>query len=707
MRLARKIHAAILAWFVHYFRTREILRVFKLAHAEELRQMELQYWPMMAKTQGQELIQVRAAFKQQMTTVQYRQWQEVAAIKAGKMDVTDRKSWQWPFMPASVNRMAMPISKATPYNLRRMSRTPVPRRAINMIKSALLAQNWDIRPIEGVAVADEDEQKERIEIAKKIFTHPNNVDSYQSWIEMGLEDQLILGGFVSELRYTLDPERPLKMWDVNIESIRIFPSWSEETAETMPHYAQMTGLKGERGAIIFYDDELLYVKDNISTDNPFGLGCMEIAFTSVMYFLGIQDMSGRAGTDQVHKTWLWWEQPQTEAGYQIVRRHIQNELEGQAKVSIIGGMKKPDVLEINPVVEADLLLNWQELLIRMMANGFDMSAMALGIEHDINRAVGSVLDDKDFRTAVVPRAKRLQTAFTRTILHKKLQWFDLEFVYLNLDDPDAETKMDLFARQYSTNAITPNEIRVGMGRQVWDLKEHPFADLTQMESMMLLQEAMAKVQEGVQTRTMVRQNDMQNEQMEKQQQMQQDQPQQEGDEGQPPQGGNSSLKLTPGGMAKEGMPPAPKPMTLPQFKISGTKYNAKELAMMPVNQLQDVFYNSGVSAQQMLRDMANQDPGILEEMTEEVREFFEQILQEEKNKPKKKLSPRVLKMWEKEQRRRWSVQQKRIQDFSTWLQKFGQFQGRPGGGSAKGGIVDRYQKTPAGKPGDINPLRRG
>ena len=332
-----------------------------------------------------------------------------------------------------------------------------------MIKGSIIQQPWEIRAIDSITPEDgEDGQRERIKIAKKTFSHPNNQDSFQTFLEQGLEDMCTLGAFVGELALTVDPERPLKMWPVNIESIRIFVSWTESTPE-MPRYAQMTGLKGERGAILFYDDELMYVKENPSTDNPFGLGNMEVAFSSVNDFLGVQGMAGRAGTDQIHKTFLWWETPQNEAHVQIVRRHIQNELEGQAKLSLITGMKKPEPVEVTPVQIADLLLEWQEMLIRMIANGFDMSAMSLGIEHDVNRATGTVLDDKDFRTAVVPKAKRLQEAFTRKILHGKLGWYDLEFVFLNLDDPDAETKMQLYTQMYSTNSITPQEIRRGMG----------------------------------------------------------------------------------------------------------------------------------------------------------------------------------------------------------------------------------------------------
>jgi hypothetical protein len=703
MDLLKRLHSAIKAYFVRQYRIREVARVFQVSHAQELAEAPIQSWPI----------------------IKARQERELAMVRAGQLQVVDRKSWMWPFLPASITRMAVPIIKSTPYNLRRMSRTPVPRRAINLIKGAVIAQPWDVRPIDGEPVDDEDEQKERCRIARKMFAHPNNQDSFQTFVEMGLEDMLILGAMPAEMRTTLDPKRPVKMWVVNVESIRVFPSWTEATPD-MPRYAQMTGLKGERGAILFYDDEMMYIKDNPSTDNPFGLGKMEVAFMSVNDFLGVQQMAGRSGSDQVHKTWLWWEQPQSDAAYQIVRRHIQNELEGQAKVSIIGGMKKPEVVEVQPTTEQDLLLNWQEILIRMIANAFDMSAMALGVEHDVNRAVGEVLDDKDFRSAVVPIAKRLQEALTRKVLHEKLGWYDLEFAFLNLDDPDQSTMNEMCARMYSGNAITPNEWRKKMG---WQEQQNPMYDLSQFEAMMLNVEAVQRVTEGVQKRAEQRGLDIQHQEEDRAEQKQREQEEEQqqlmglmppatglGIPGQAPAqqpGGGGQPGQPGGGQGKTGQPPAPTRLKTPQFPISGSQWNAKQVAQMPVNQLADLIGQGKLpQPTTLLRDMRQQEAGILEEMTEEIKQFFEEsvakAIAEEQAKRKKGVSPQTVRKWEQELRLRYKKEMGRESGFAEWLTKYGRYMGRPGGRGREGQIASPagYEK-PGGDPGNVNPIKRG
>ncbi len=378
-------------------------------------------------------------------------------------------------------------------------------------------------------------------------------------------------------------------------------------------------------------------------------------------------------------------------------------------------MKKPEVIEITPVSEEDLLLNWQEMLIRMIANGFDLSAMSLGIEHDVNRAVGSVLSDRDFRSAVVPMARRLEEIFTRKILHDKLGWHDLEFKFLNLDDPDAETKMELFSKMYSANAITPDEIAIGMGRQ----PVGQFGALTQFEAMMIMAQfnsnlAMDQQKQGA---------DLQQQMMEKQQAMMG--PQQDPND---PNAGPSTpatepskqlpaapddkdqqgnqQQQSPGSGAKGGGPaskgkgasaksPLPN-MTLPKFPMAAGRYTAKELAFMPVNQLSDfVATGQAGTPKQLLKNMQNQEPSIIEQLSDDVRQYFEDAMKrEEKEKlAKLKLSPKALAELKKQQQKRVSGQRKRTNDYTEWMGKYRA--GKPGGPTMN------IDKNP-GKPGDLN-----
>jgi hypothetical protein len=438
----RSLHLDFRAGMVKRLRAKEVVRVLSVAHAQELKETPIELW----------------------NSVKQRQQDRINAVMAGKLDIIDRRSWAYPYLPESLHRLNQPILKNTPYNLRRFSETPIPRRAINLIKNSIvMTLRWEVREDSDVTEVTPEIEK-RIRIATKCFKRPNRQDSWRTFTEKVAED-IILGGYgCFEPRITPDAKRPIMMWPVDGSTIRLYADWTESMADVKPRYAQMTGLKGERGIIAFYDKELVYIKDNSRSSTPFGLGKMEVAFNSINYFLGSQDAAGKAGADQIHKTMLWWTAPQQNANMQTVRRYVQNELEGQSKISLIAGMPKPDTVDIKAVTPEDLLLDWQEFQIKIIGAAFDISPMSLNMTGDVNKAVGKVLSDQDFMSAVVPMAIRLSEAYTYEVLHKRLKWDDLEFVFLGLEDPDQLTKATIQQRKWQMNAITSDEIREDEGK---------------------------------------------------------------------------------------------------------------------------------------------------------------------------------------------------------------------------------------------------
>jgi hypothetical protein len=498
----------------------------------------------------------------------------------------------------------------TPYNLRRFSETPIPRRAINLIKNAVLQLKWDIEAMPDMEnEGDPKEREKRIRIVKNCFEHPNNVDSFRTFSEAVLEDTIIGGYGCIEPRMTPYYKRPMKMWSVDGSTIRIYADWSESNTER-PRFAQMTGLKGERGVVAFLADELVYIRDNVRANTPFGLGKLEVTFNTVNALLGVQDMASKAGSDQVHKTFLWWEQPQNQAHIQTVRRHIQNELEGQAKVSLIAGMKKPEVIPVQSVLIQDLLLEWLEMLIRCTANGFDLSPFSLGLEKDVNRSTGLIMSISDFKAAVVPMATRLMEAFTRELLHGFLGWKDLQFVFKGLDDPDALTKVQIQQRQYQSNALLPDEMRESDGKP-------PLPDgwgkLTFGMMNILIQEAMA----------LARAKSM-------------------------PQGGGAGAGGNGGGGmgVSSGLPPtggagAMSPTAsansggMRGFQgslIGQGEFSSDDIQQMTPEEVQ-YFQEMGMLPEtgELGQQMETQQPGVLEQLNDELKEFFEQVEKDEQD----------------------------------------------------------------------------
>jgi hypothetical protein len=316
-----------------------------------------------------------------------------------------------------------------------------------------------------------------------------------------------------------------------------------------------------------------------------------------------------------------------------------------------------------------------------------------------------------------------------------LGWEDLEFVYMSLDDPDLETKSDMNSRMYSANALTPNEWRISVGKKKLD---SPFADLTQFESMMVNMEVEANLAERAAQNQMQRQVQMaqmfppqapgadgqqpppshqtapQGQQQQKPgapgQQPPASHQQPGGGAGhQQPQQNNSpmatNLKLTPGNVARGGQPRSPLPMTLPKFPVAGSRYTATQIAKMPVNELSDRIMGGELpKAGTLLKHMRAQEPSILEQMTEEVRQFFEtQLEYEEQEDADQKVDPAKMKEWADDLKKKVSKGSKRITDMTQYLQKIGHDVGKPGQRSR---IRPYRGNKNVGKPG-LPPPPRG
>ena len=460
LKLIRDLRLTLHAACVSYWRKRTILRATALVHAQDLLSAPASQHPLILAQHAR----------------------EIAAIKAGNLAFVDRRTNTNTALPLSISRVNQPVQKAVPVSLRRFSRTPVPARAINLIKAGILQLEWTVQVKKGKADPEDPDVKARIEIAKDTFQKPNDDDSYGTFTEQLLTDFLVYGAGTAELRDTGEAERPLMAYPVDSSTLQIVPQWNSGRADTMPRYAQVVPFQTQIEPIYLLDDEIMMIRDNIATDSPFGTGALEIAYEETKHLIGNQRMAGIAGTDQLGRQIFWWNGAVAPSTIKDMRDYLQQELEGMARVGMIAGAQKPEVLEIKPVSIEDLLLPWQEMLIRMIGISFGLSAQALGLERDVNRSTGEVLSDMDFRTAVLPVAHRFQEAFTRRVLHKKMGYEDLEMVYLGTEDPDISIKLEILTTRYQSNACTGNDLNRALGI---DPIPSPFADLTMAEILFL------------------------------------------------------------------------------------------------------------------------------------------------------------------------------------------------------------------------------
>jgi len=249
---------------------------------------------------------------------------------------------------------------------------------------------------------------------------------------------------------------PLSLWPVDGATIRIKSDWNGSPSS--PRYVQVTGQLGPSGNIVLNDDELIYVRLNPRTHSPFGLGRLEVAFETVNAFLSAHRYASRLASNSVVQYALWL-QNLTPAHHERLIRWWQDEIEGTGRVPILSVESKPEVLRFGGGTDADLRLGWQEFLLRIIADAFDLPAHFLGIERDVNRSTAADLSEQAFRSAIVPTARLLAEHLSRDAINKKLGWSDLEFVFGDLDARNEMEEAQIQEILLRNGVLTVNEVR--------------------------------------------------------------------------------------------------------------------------------------------------------------------------------------------------------------------------------------------------------
>ena len=351
------------------------------------------------------------------------------------------------------------VPKLTPANLRRFSETPVPRRAINVIKDKVASLDWQVRLKRHYSPAEVPDAEERIRALQRALEEPNATDSFRTLIEQVLEDALVGGYGAIEMELTGDARQPFQLWPVDGATIQINLRWDGRPDSA--RYAQTTGLPGT-GQILLTDEELMYLRMNPRTHTPFGLGPLEVAFESVNSFLSAHRFAGKLASNSVVQYALWLNET-TPAQHDRLIRWWQDEIEGTGRVPLLSTEQKPEVLRFASGTDADLRLSWQEFLIRMIANAFGLPAMMLGLSQDVNRSTAAEQNDDAFRSALIPVAKLVAEHITRDLFAKRLGWREFEFVYNDLDTQDEMELVQIQTALLTAGVLTVDEVRAMRG----------------------------------------------------------------------------------------------------------------------------------------------------------------------------------------------------------------------------------------------------
>jgi len=351
----------------------------------------------------------------------------------------------------------MPTPKRTPANLRQLSESPVPRRAINVIKNGITRLNWSVSAI------DENEAEKYQDICKIIETallKPNPGDSFRSWVEQIVEDMLVCSAGASETLRAGDPLRPFRMYPVDAFSIELYPEWDGEP--TSPRYAQR--IYGDH--VLLTDAEMMYIRMNPRTHTPFGLSPMEVVWESVNKFIDAHDSAGRqAGKSFVRKL-INLGGKADKTFVDAFRDYWKREVQGSGITPIVGGAESPSILDLGAADDKALFIEWQRFLIEIVAIAFDISPKKLGQTKDVNRSTADS-EDEDTESTIQSIAENIVEHINRNIIDgifKLGGQVEFKFHY-EASLKAQKAKADIHAIYLDRRTITPDEVRADNARK--------------------------------------------------------------------------------------------------------------------------------------------------------------------------------------------------------------------------------------------------
>ena len=361
--------------------------------------------------------------------------------------------------------LATALPKPTPINLRRFSEYPPARRAINALCNSIVDLPWELVPTDEKLSAKEFPEwprnmRRRIRALRNCLQLPNHSDTWRTLLESTLEDICVGGYGAVEVEATGDMSRPLWLWPVDGQSVRVNANWSGDPSE--PRYTQSLGYAGMSVAsyesVKLLDDQLLYIRLNPRSNTPFGLGYLEVAFNAINSYIGAFDFATRRASNATPDYLVFLGENIDIPATRQWEHYWRTMIEGMGKTPIIGGGTNPQVLQLRGGTNRDpLYLQWQQWVVRQIAMAFGLSSLKLGLEQDVNKNTAKTMEQEDWETAA-PIAMAFADAFTTQVLWRTLGWDDLKFAW-KVRTMDELRQSEILKNRWESNSITADEQR--------------------------------------------------------------------------------------------------------------------------------------------------------------------------------------------------------------------------------------------------------
>lgn len=383
------------------------------------------------------------------------------------------------------------------------SESPLPSRAIRVIRNAIQGLEWGLQPrnVQEASKKKEAYQK-ATEAAKKIISKPNSTDDdLPSFLGPVIEDILIFDAGCWEY-----VDKPKNVANNDVLALEVVPGltialnrkWSGDPK--MPRWVQLKD-DGQIG-VTFLDTELEYIMMRKRSFDPFGVSPLETALEVMDTLTNLNSYQRQIASEAYPSMLIYLGDEIDDTQRRIFHNYWVSELQGRGTPGFVGGFGtrlRPEPIPLKPNGDEGLFLEYQDFQTRVLSVCFDLHPMDFGLQADVNRSTAEVTMSATLREAIKPYAQVLKTKYNVHVLPRiaentgTKEIGELEFWWVNLDPKDEQRQSQIDNVYATQDAITIDEMRSNINldplpNNLGKLTVTAFRNLLGMDPLILLRD---------------------------------------------------------------------------------------------------------------------------------------------------------------------------------------------------------------------------
>ncbi len=355
--------------------------------------------------------------------------------------------------------------------LQRLSESPLPARAINVLRDTISCLDFDIIPADDSPLPIDQLQNE-MRIFREVLESPNEEDKdFPTFIGQIVQDVLMYDAgcweYVERPRYG---NSYLALYPVPGYTVTANLNWNGKPESTRWQQVVEGTFGTSKVGANFKDEELEFIMMRKRSWSLFGLSPLEISIEVMEAWLELAAYQKQVTSDSFPGSMLYLGNDVGPKQVAAFKQYWENDLRGGARPGVFGNSGNPSVLELKPAGDGGLYLIYQDMLVRTLALCFSLKPQDFALVADVNRSTSETSASQSVTEARRPLARAIASRINSRVRPKLASVSGapnisfLRFRWSNIDPQDDSVEAAIFTSYLDSEIFTIDEVRQELGK---------------------------------------------------------------------------------------------------------------------------------------------------------------------------------------------------------------------------------------------------